>query len=88
MRLSRTFCEVERIFTVKIKIDNNGYLDIKRGNKWRQQYCMQQQKEVPCGDHCPLFGEPMEMGGHYSIQLCNVTLIIDGEIIDERDQNE
>lgn len=52
---------------MKGKIDNNGWLWIERGGKEKLQECPFTQKTFqvnnltirePCGDWCPLFGEP------------------------------
>lgn len=40
---------------------------------------------LQCGDQCPLFGEPEEHGrGKYKIPLCH-TIILNVELVDERD---
>jgi hypothetical protein len=44
---------------VKVKIDKNGWLQIKRKKKLKPQYCpFTPGDEEPCGDWCPLFNEP------------------------------
>lgn len=40
------------------KIDKDGFLSIKRGNKFKEQLCPLTEKARNCGDWCPLFGEP------------------------------
>ena len=45
---------------IKIKIDEKGCLWLRRGNELKIQYCPFQSSQIdtPCGDYCPLFGEP------------------------------
>jgi hypothetical protein len=41
---------------MKIKINAAGFLHIRRPDEWQEQTCPV--CETPCGDWCPLFGEP------------------------------
>ena len=79
---------------MKGKIDSNGWLRIERGGKERLQECPYTQKTFqvnnrtmrePCGDWCPLFGEPKwEIDGKSAIiEVCHRTLFFD-EFTDER----
>jgi hypothetical protein len=85
---------------MKGKIDNNGWLRIERCGKERLQECPYTQKTFqvnnltirePCGDWCPLFGEPTQYysdgvvvaNGKTLLTLCHKTLIFD-EFTDER----
>ena len=45
---------------MKIQIDKNGCLFVERAGKMAKQYCPRSQgdSQSPCGDWCPLFGEP------------------------------
>jgi len=43
---------------MKIKINKDGYLLIKRGKDFSPQFCPRQAGYIYCGDWCPLFGEP------------------------------
>jgi hypothetical protein len=43
------------------KIDNLGFLSIKRKDIWKQQYCMYTENQK-CGDWCPLFDGPEIVG--------------------------
>jgi len=47
---------------MKIKINTNGILLIKRDQEFKQQLCCRQKitgtGDIKCGDWCPLFGEP------------------------------
>jgi hypothetical protein len=49
---------------MKGKIISGGYLKILRGKKYKGQECpfdnIQDATTMPCGDWCPLFGEPEE----------------------------
>jgi hypothetical protein len=91
---------------MKGKIDNNGWLRIERGGKEKLQECPYTQKTFqvnnltmrePCGDWCPLFGEPMDntmswttvdghIGGHKTteLELCRKKLYFD-EFTDGRE---
>ncbi len=67
-------------------IDKVGNLKIKRGGVMKSQFCPKKNGLTkigdivspvphPCGDHCPLFGEPESRGsdiGHPSfLDICN-----------------
>lgn len=73
---------------MEIKINANGYLEIKRGDKWAEQYCPRTSDgggRYCCGDWCPLFGEPVIDGGSgkaWKLSLCQTTLY--GQIEDRR----
>ena len=80
---------------MKGKIDEDGNLYIERAGKMKQQFCPFDVK--PCGDWCPLFGEPMDntmswttvdghIGGHKTteLELCRKKLYFD-EFTDERE---
>ena len=47
---------------MKIKINTNGFLLIKRATEFKKQLCPRQKitgtGDIKCGDWCPLFGEP------------------------------
>jgi len=43
---------------MKGNIDIRGNLHIERAGILRPQFCSY--KDIPCGDHCPKFGEPRE----------------------------
>ena len=85
---------------MKGKIDINGWLRIERSGKEKLQECpfMQRAFEVndiviaPCGDWCPLFGEPYEyddfneVAKRVDIRLCQTTLSFKmSDFTDERD---
>lgn len=56
---------------LKIKITRSGFLEIKRNQEFKPQYCCYRQaiKTIEdtvyrkCGDWCPLFGEPEDIRG-------------------------
>jgi hypothetical protein len=66
---------------VKIKIDKDGALWIERAGKWKDQSCPH--RFYSCGDHCPLFSEPMREEGYAAIDICDHHRL-EGEITDER----
>ena len=94
---------------MKSKIDKKGDLYIERDSRHDGAvYCPFQQtdlrgKDVPCGDWCPLFGEPYphterrnpfnaldlstELTGKTALSLCHTTLIFD-EFTDEREKTD
>lgn len=81
---------------MKGKIDINGWLRIERGGKEKLQECPYTQKTFqvnnltmrePCGDWCPLFGEPFKSFGKTTIELCRITLQFD-DFTDEREGGE
>ena len=64
---------------MNILITKNGYLEIERAGKFVEQRCPLFYREYPCGDWCPLFGEPAEEtygnGKRISdLELCRATL--------------
>ena len=78
------------------KIDSNGWLRIERGGKERLQECPFTQKTFqvnnltirePCGDRCPLFGEPkLEIDGKSAIiEICNGKTLFLDKFTDERE---
>jgi len=85
---------------MKGKIWIDGHLMILRGREMSPQNCPYAQRHTPCGDWCPLFGEPyphteranptngldrrMVETGHTALSLCHKTLIFD-EFTDERE---
>ena len=85
---------------MKGKIWIDGHLMILRGREMSPQNCPYAQRHTPCGDWCPLFGEPyphteranptngldrrMVETGHAALSLCHKTLIFD-EFTDERE---
>lgn len=81
---------------LKIRINKNGYLSIKRKEVIKYQLCCLQPQSatnvVKCGDWCPLFGEPEDIRGKnmrdqrvigQSLQLCWAKLI--GRVVDNRE---
>ena len=81
---------------MKGKIDENGNLYIERGASLKIQFCPfvtdksykveNKLLPVPCGDWCPLFGEPkLEDGTNSAIlDLCNHKQLFFDEFVDER----
>ncbi len=76
---------------MKGEIDRKGNLLIERAGKLRPQFCPY--KDIPCGDHCPKFGEPREdcitaRDGTYlngiTLPLCSRDQLFFTELIDER----
>ena len=79
---------------MKLKINRYGYLEIKRGPKWKRQECpfsvvgdVGTQQKLFCGDWCPLFTEPCEEDnippGTRALYLCGAIHV--GEITDKRE---
>jgi hypothetical protein len=71
---------------MEIKINVDGMLFIKRAGKWKKQCCSKHLGN-PCGDWCPLFGEPdYEVGVQQPnrLDLCESILFSEKQIIDER----
>ena len=80
-------------------INTNGNLQIERGHKKVNQFCPFTEGERPCGDWCPLFGNPEVskwIGSpdprkkdrewnpkHWNLQICQSTLYFD-DLIDQR----
>ena len=87
---------------MKGKIWIDGHLMILRGREMSPQNCPYAQRHTPCGDWCPLFGEPyphteranptngldrrMVETGQTVLMLCQTALIFD-EFTDERKAN-
>jgi len=84
---------------MKGKIWIDGHLMILRGREMSPQNCPYAQRHTPCGDWCPLFGEPyphtkranpngldrrMVETGQTVLMLCQTALIFD-EFTDERE---
>ena len=83
---------------MKIRLDRNGNLTIERNGSFHEQICPFQKapdgSQQECGDHCPLFGEPV-MGKVHAfvyklpfkdpdfLSICQ-DLTLYGEVIDER----
>jgi len=84
---------------MKIKRDENGYLEIERAGRFVFQYCPLDPGnpyQSRCGDWCPLFGEPEHdfvpslhhlsgyaEGPNGKLPICQGRVLV-GEIIDER----
>jgi len=63
-----------------IQIDERGYLHLKRGDQLKLQCCPiatdgSREIQPPCGDWCPLFGEPYAWNNPYKPE--NVYICID-----------
>ncbi len=81
---------------MEIKIDKDGFLEIKRAGKFKLQYCPHMdfgdgEGTAPCSDSCPLFGEPDtykdEDGKMDMLKICNGRYLT-GKITDERGVND
>ncbi len=72
---------------MKIKINEDGFLQILRGAEYKYQYCPYGEASFRCGDWCPLFGQPEDLGARdndfLSLTLCQ-TVLTPEEIKDER----
>ena len=82
---------------LEFKITKGGQLFIKRGSKWKRQYCAlscaasdyMSGPTANCTDNCPLFGEPDRVTNHTlsttsdKITLCHGKYLV-GTLIDER----
>jgi hypothetical protein len=80
---------------MKIKIDQDGDLWIKRAGRWVIQICPHHAGH--CGDLCPLFRGPFERDelitgigfGKHIVFICDGVILSSGEpVVDERKQNE
>jgi len=75
------------------KIDEDGYLRIKRGEKFKPVVCPFSVDGgcYNCGDWCALFGEPelwlRREGRSFILSLCHKVYVFD-ELIDERKEAE
>lgn len=72
---------------MKIKINQQGYLEIERSIVSRKQWCPYSSGNIQCGDHCPLFHEPVgtKGEGYISLELCQTMYTIPfAEFSDER----
>ena len=74
---------------MKIKIDEKGCLWIERAGKFKLQGCPRNNEGMTCGDWCPLFGEPDDIGLRHlgnpceKLKICCGMKLV-GTIIDER----
>ena len=56
---------------MKGKINEKGYLEIKRTTRYMVQWCPFSNGQSMCGDWCPLFGEPVyEKDGRVLLTIC------------------
>lgn len=61
---------------MKGKLDENGVLVIQRDERWKQMQCPYRPK--PCGDECPMFGEPkVQKDGTTFLHVCHAFLEFD-----------
>lgn len=68
---------------MRIEIDEEGHLLLKRGGEMRNQFCPYQPRSlVQCGDWCPLFEEPsgissivLDLCGDKSLRCARVDFI-------------
>lgn len=78
---------------LRIKITRKGFLEIKRNNEFKPQFCCRQKitgtDDIKCGDWCPLFGEPVDVMSkdrkrieRQTLSLCQTTLT--GRVNDNR----
>lgn len=73
-----------RNFNMEGKIDKNGWLSIKRKNKFTKQGCPLDNKGAHCGCWCALFGEPARVGENGAV-LCLCKKVLDfNKFRDER----
>lgn len=78
---------------MKIKITEDGYLEIERAGTFESQLCPlsaagQDVEMNQCGSWCPHFGEPvtnpqLSPQENTSLDLCHGTVLV-GAIVDER----
>lgn len=75
---------------MEILINSGGNLFIKRGGKYKDQYCpfvpYPEDKPIHCGDWCPHFGEPEQIFDNdtsHNVDLCHGKFL-HGSITDER----
>lgn len=77
---------------MKGMITKQGELVIERAGKMKMQFCPFVKEQVPCGDECPLFGEPytdkllFEDGVHEAtcLSLCGNRTLNFREFTDDR----
>lgn len=71
---------------MEILITKEGFLEIKRGKKFKKQRC--RRDDSFCGDCCPLFAEPRikDNLGKGTLSLCQQTVIRFDKITDKRDK--
>jgi hypothetical protein len=67
---------------MKGRIKSVGGLVIERKGKEIIQVCCY--KNGYCGDHCPHFREPIEMGDVTAVKICQGTVLEFEKLIDER----
>jgi hypothetical protein len=67
------------------KIDENGFLIVKRGNLFKDMTCPKSCEEYHCGDWCALFGEPSSsiVEEEVHLEICHNYFIFTN-IVDER----
>ena len=65
------------------RINEDGYLLIKRGSFMKTQGCPRTQAES-CGGWCPMFGEPVYDDGKIYLAICNRNDLIFDELEDQR----
>jgi hypothetical protein len=86
---------------MKIRITTEGALQRERKGTLKEQYCPYEVHGVspgymvhmPCGDWCPLFGEPVpcfadRKDSEGSLQLCNGRVLEYAEAEDLREEEE
>ena len=76
---------------MEIKIDENGFLWIKRNGFFKPQTCPYDPHSPMrnCGDWCPLFGELEDLIGDIGFSICKKTFLFSNprrEFSDERVQ--
>ena len=75
---------------IKIKIDEDGFLWLRRGSDLKVQFCQRMADRArSCGDHCAGFGEPkvdIVDDGDICLTICSRRLFCKpDEFLDERD---
>jgi len=74
------------------KINKNGNLEIKRGDKYKLQVCVYD--NTACDDWCPQFGEPeiysgdKTLPGQSYLTICQSRLLKFDKFVDERGKTE
>ena len=58
-----------------IRIDEEGKLEIQRGEDFKLQICNFSDAAGPCGDSCPHFGEPEYQNNRIFLSLCAGTIL-------------
>ena len=81
-------------FNVKGKLEEGGYFLIKRRGEWRDMMCAfampdSDDNYPECGDHCPLFGEPIRAlcseSHSFTLDICQGRTLRFDEFADERE---